>query len=104
MNTNQWANAKLCDIGNLILGGFLFLSPLIFTYPMGVQFWNAVVPAVIIAALSILALLAFTVWEEWINLVVGVWLIVSPWVLEFRETTAMQVSITVGIIVAALAA
>jgi hypothetical protein len=54
--------------------------------------------------LSIAALAAFTVWEEWINLVVGLWLIVSPWVLHFAGTTAMYVSVVIGALVALLAA
>src|ERR1700692_1407062 len=32
---NQWTNAKLCDVGNLILGGILFFSPWIFKFPAG---------------------------------------------------------------------
>jgi SPW repeat len=101
---NQWTNAKLCDVGNLILGAFLFLSPWIFKYPMGAEFWNAVAAGVIIAALSIATLAAFTVWEEWLNLIVGLWLIVSPWVLKFPDRSAMRVDVAVGIVVAALAA
>ena len=101
---NQWTNTKLCDVGNLILGAFLFMSPWIFKYPMGAEFWNAVAAGVIIAALSITALAAFTVWEEWLNLIVGLWLIVSPWALKFQDMSTKRVDVVVGIIVAALAA
>jgi hypothetical protein len=101
---NQWTNAKLCDIGNLILGGVLFLSPWMFNYPVGAQSQNAFVIGIIIAVLSVAALAAFTVWEEVINLIAGLWLIVSPWVLKFEHTTAMRVNIVIGIIVVILAA
>lgn len=101
---NKWTNAKLCDVGNLILGVFLFLSPWIFKYPMGAEFWNAIAAGVVIIVLSIAALTAFTVWEEWLNLIVGLWLIVSPWVLKFQGTSAMRVDVAVGIVVAVLAA
>lgn len=100
----QWTNARLCDVGNLILGAFLFLTPWIFKYPMGVEFWNAAAAGVIIAALSIAALAAFTVWEEWLNLIVGLWLIASPWVLKFQDMSAMRVDVAIGIVVAVLAA
>jgi hypothetical protein len=50
------------------------------------------------------ALAAFAEWEEWLNLVVGLWVLVSPWVLDFANTTAMWVHIVIGIIVAVVAA
>ena len=101
---NQWSNAKLCDVGNLILGGILFISPWLYSLPAGVQSQNAYVSGIVIAVLSIAALAAFAVWEEWLNLIVGLWLIVSPWVLKFHGTTAMRVDIVIGVIVAVLAA
>jgi hypothetical protein len=101
---SEWSNAKLCDVANLILGAFLFLSPWIFGFASGAESQNAWVVGIIIAALSIAALTAFAVWEEWLNLVVGLWAIVSPWVLGFAGTTAMTVHVIVGIIVAVLAA
>ena len=101
---NQWSNAKLCDVGNLILGGILFISPWLFSLPAGVELRNAFISGIVIVVLSIAALAAFAVWEEWLNLIVGLWLIVSPWVLKFQGTHAMWVDIVIGIIVAVLAA
>ena len=100
----QWTNAKLCDVGNLILGGILFFSPWLFSFAAGAQTQNAVIAGVVIAVLSIAALAAFAVWEEWLNLIVGLWLIISPWVLKFQDTTAMRVDVAIGIVVAVLAA
>jgi hypothetical protein len=100
---NQWTNAKLCDVGNLILGTFLFLSPWVFKYPTGAESWNAMAAGVIIALLSIAALTTFTVWEEWLNLVIGLWLIVSPWALKFQGTSALRTEVIVGLVVAVLA-
>ena len=101
---NQWTNAKLCDVGNLVLGCILFISPWLFSFPAGLQSQNAFVSGIVIVVLSIAALAAFTVWEEWLNLIVGLWLIVSPWILKFQGTTAMRIDVAIGIIVAALAA
>ena len=101
---NEWSNAKFCDVANLILGVILLASPWIFGFPKGVASQNAVISGIIIAAISIAALAAFTVWEEWLNLIVGVWVLVSPWVLGFAGTTAMHVHIVIGVIVAILAA
>lgn len=101
---NQWTNAKLCDVGNLFLGGILIFSPWIFKFPAGIESRNPIIAGLVIAVLSIAALTAFAVWEEWLNLIVGLWLVISPWVLKFQGTTAMRADVVVGIIVAALAA
>ena len=101
---NEWSNAKLCDVANLVLGVILLASPWIFGFPSGAASQNAVVFGIVIAAISIAALAAFTVWEEWLNLIVGVWVLVSPWVLGFAGTAATQVHIVIGGIVALLAA
>jgi hypothetical protein len=65
---------------------------------------NAVIAGLVIAGLSIAALAAFAQWEEWLNLLLGLWVLVSPWALGFQGTTAAWVHIVVGIHVAALAA
>src|SRR5204863_1475686 len=89
---------------NFILGAILILSPWIFGYPTGLQSQNAVVSGIAIVVLSIAALAAFAIWEEWLNLIVGLWAIVAPWVLGFQGTTAMTVHVIIGVAVAVLAA
>ena len=101
---NDWTNAKLCDVANLILGAILFFSPWMFGFAAGAQSQNAYVTGIVIGVLSIAALAAFAVWEEWLNLIVGLWAVVSPWILGFQGTTAMTVHLIIGILVAALAA
>ncbi|CAN7747678.1 SPW repeat protein [Rhizobium leguminosarum] len=103
-DVNQWTNAKLCDVANLILGAILFFSPWIFAFAAGPQSQNAFASGIVIVVLSIAALAAYAVWEEWVNLIVGVWVLVSPWLLGFPATTAMTVHVIIGILVAVLAA
>ena len=100
----NWTNAKLCDVANLILGAILFFSPWMFGFDAGRASENAHIAGIVIAVLAIAALAAFAVWEEWLNLIVGLWTLVSPWVLGFQGTRAMTVSAIIGIAVAALAA
>jgi len=38
-------------------------------------------------------------WEDWASFVVGLWLFVSPWVLQYRETTAASNAFVVGFLV-----
>jgi SPW repeat len=101
----NWSNAKLCDVANLILGAFLFFSPWIFGFEAGTTTQNATIAGIVIAVLAIAALAAFAVWEEWLNLIVGLWTLVSPWVLAFQGNhTATTVHVIVGAAVAILAA
>ena len=96
-------NAKLCDLGNLILGVILISSPWLFAFTVGTRSGNAFASGIVIVVLSIAALTVFAVWEEWLNLIVGLWLIVSPWVLQFQGIEAARFEVTIGIIVAAFA-
>ncbi len=100
----NWTNAKLCDVANLILGAILFFSPWLFKFDAGMVSTNAYIAGLAMAILAVAALAAFAVWEEWLNLIVGLWTLVSPWVLGFQGTTAMTVCVIIGAAVAILAA
>lgn len=73
------------DWVNLILAAWLFISPWVlrFAAPNGLAAWDAWIFAVVVGVLSIAALARNQSWEEWINLLVGVWLFFSPWILGF---------------------
>jgi hypothetical protein len=101
---DEWSTAKLCDVANLILGMILFFSPWLFDLSIGAQWQIASMIGGAIAVLSIAALAAFAIWEEWLNLAAGLALIVSPWVLGFQDSDAMTIDVLIGIVVAALAA
>jgi hypothetical protein len=100
----NWTNARLCDVANLILGAILFFSPWMFGFDAGKASENAHIAGIIIAILAIAALAAFAIWEEWLNLIVGLWTLVSPWLLGFQGTKAMTVTVVIGAAVAILAA
>jgi hypothetical protein len=101
---DDWSTAKLCDVANLFLGIILFFSPWAFDLSIGAQWQIASIAGIFIAVLSIAALAAFAVWEEWFNLIAGLALIVSPWVLGFQDSDAMTIDVVIGVSVAALAA
>jgi hypothetical protein len=101
---DDWSSAKLCDVVNLILGMILFFSPWLFGLSAGAEWQTASIIGIFIAALSIAALAAFAVWEEWLNLVAGLALIVSPWLIGFQNSDATTVDVTIGAVVAAFAA
>ena len=91
------------DWVNLALAVWLFISPFVGIVAVGsMAAWDGYIFAVIIAALSVWALIQPRAWEEWINLILGIWLIISPFVLGFSaETVVMWNFVIVGIIVGA---
>ena len=98
--TTQWR-----DVANLILGLWLVISPWALSYMMEtIPTWNAIIVGVVIAVAAIGALVAFHKWEEWVNVALAVWLIVSPFVLDYASnTTVLWNQIIVGALVGILA-
>jgi hypothetical protein len=101
---DDWSSVRLCDVGNLLLSGILFFSPWMFDLSTGAQMQTASTVGIIIAVLSIAALAAFAVWEEWLILVAGLALMGAPWLLGFQDSQAMTVDVVIGVSVTALAA
>ncbi|MGB3539051.1 MAG: SPW repeat protein [Mesorhizobium sp.] len=97
---------KVQDWVNLVLAVVLFISPWVLGFvPAATAAWNAWAVAIVIGVLAIAAITAFAVWEEWINLLLGLWLIVSPWVLHFStDTRPTWTFVVLGIIAAVISA
>ncbi|SRR6266851_8978733 len=101
------------DISNLALGVFLFLSPWIFGFTSDLGWhtsWIAGTAIAIIAIFSIgdlfgsISVPSFIETEEWLNLTIGLWLAVCPWILGFQgDTMAMQIHLVVGLVIVAIA-
>ena len=54
--------------------------------------------------LSIAALARTQPWEEWLNLIAGIWLFISPWVLRYsQDSHALWNALIVGALVFILA-
>ena len=94
------------DIVNLVLGAVLFLAPWLFGFAdQTAAAWNAWITGAAIVVLAAAAIFAFAEWEEWLDLVVGLWALVSPWVLGFAGIApAMWSHVAIGLLVAALSA
>lgn len=60
---------------------------------------------VIIAAVSIWAIFQFTEWHDWANGVLGLWLVVAPWVLGYGHITVIAWShLAIGVLIILAAA
>jgi hypothetical protein len=99
----HWRRESPLDLYNLLLAVALLAAPWLFTLTNSVGRLDLWVSGAAIATVSLAALLAFARWEEWANLLLGLWLIASPWLLGFAHTRAMHFSIAIGCVVAFLA-
>jgi hypothetical protein len=99
----KWRRESVLDVYNLALAMLLFVSPWLFAGSKGLPAIDIWASSAAIAAISLAAIFAFANWEEWANLALGIWLVVSPWVLGFTHTSAMHFSVGVGAAVAFMA-
>ena len=99
----HWRRESALDLYNLLLAVVLLAAPWLFTLTNSVGKLDLWASGAAIAAISLAALVAFARWEEWANLLLGLWLIASPWLLGFSHTRAMHFSIAIGCVVAFLA-
>jgi len=92
---------KWQDFVNLFLGIFTFLSPWIVGHQSRpVVFVNFSITGFLISFFAITCLLEFNVREEWTNVLLGGWLLGSPWFLHFTAATALRWSaVLIGAIV-----
>ncbi len=73
------------DLAILGLALLLFVSPWLLDYSgLVIAAATAWISAIVIAVATVAATIHFSEWEEWVNLAVSGWLIIAPWVLDFR--------------------
>ena len=90
---------------SLLAGLWLAASPFALGYRAETSpTWNALVVGTLIALVALHALYRVFAWQEWATLVLGLWLIASPWVLGFSAMPAVMMNaVIVGALIAALA-
>jgi hypothetical protein len=105
MNT-VWKKDMMADVVNIVIGLGLFVSPWALGFAAeSPTNWNAWMSGILIALLAVTAFAIFAEWQEWLALAAGIWVVLSPWVLQFstNQTTA-TLHVIAGIVVAAAAA
>jgi hypothetical protein len=103
MRMRKWRSESVLDLYNLGLAILLIALPWFLARASGAAKVDLWASGAAIALLSLLAIFAYANWEEWAKLLLGVWLLASPWLLGFAHTRAM-LSIGVGVVVAFLSA
>lgn len=99
----KWQRESVLDLYNLLLAAVLFVSPWLFKLTNASGKLDLWASSSVIALICLAALIAYKNWQEWANVLLGLWLIVSPWLLGFAHTRAMHFSIGIGIVVTFLA-
>ncbi|HEX2364306.1 MAG TPA: SPW repeat protein [Bradyrhizobium sp.] len=93
----------MLDLYNVVLAVVLFAAPWLFSLTNGTARMDFWVSGVAVVAISLAAIFAYANWEEWANLLLGLWLIASPWVLGFSQARAIHFAIGIGVLMAFLA-
>jgi hypothetical protein len=89
----------------LLLGLWLFITPWVFSYPIpSIQAWNAFISGAVMAILAAFDLYKTYFWAVVVNLLVGIWVAVSPWVLKVADQRELMWNeLIVGLAVVVLA-
>jgi hypothetical protein len=95
------------DWANLAVGVWLFVAPWVLGYDhVRSAAWNSWIFGIVVVAVSTSALVLFAVWEEWLNVIFGAWLLVAPWIMGFAgsdNAAALWNHVLVGLAVGGLA-
>ena len=104
--TVKFRKESALDLINLLLAAVLFLAPWLWSFTgTTAAAWNAWISAAVIGVIALAAVFAFAPWEEWLNLALGVWVAVSPWILGFTAiASALYAHVVLGLAIAVLAA
>ena len=90
-------NAHWWDWLNTAAGAWLFVSPWVLDFtraaagsPVGAAIamtaaWNAWVLGAVVFLLSVIATQRAQSRPEWVNMLLGVWIFISPWILGFSQ-------------------
>jgi len=87
---------------NLVCAVLLFISPWALSYSGDMAAARAAwLSGGVVTVVAIAALVNFAEWEEWIALLLGVWLILAPWLLIFSFVHAALAAFTaLGVVIA----
>ena len=101
------------DWVNVLLGLWVFGSPWLLEHTMLTEvpgggllgMWNAWIVGLAVVVIAGIAIYAYNSWEEWTNIILGAWLLISPWVLGFSTSAALMWNAVIfGVLVIGFAA
>jgi len=93
-DTSNWVN--------VVLGIWVIFSPFVLAMHSSQALWNNVITGVVVCALALIRWGTHRPGLSWLNLIVGIWVVISPFVL-FLNSAVMWNNVILGIIIAASA-
>ena len=85
MKKQRWQDAI-----NLLLGFWIFFGTWIFGSRAGAMaIGGCTVVGILVTFFAISALAEFQLWKEWVNILLGAWTLISPWLLHFSDLTGL---------------
>jgi SPW repeat len=93
LQSNHWQ-----DWANLVLAVWLFISPWVVQFggstvgaPAATAVpaaasnaaWNAWILGIVVFLVACSAIARLRAWQEWLNLLLGIWIFIAPWALGF---------------------
>jgi hypothetical protein len=93
----RWASSL-----NVLAGIWLIVSPYILGFSTSSLRLNDIYVGIVIGALALIRAIVVTQssrWLSWVNMVLGAWLIVSPFILHFTYAIHIWNDIILGILV-----
>ncbi|MGD9739561.1 MAG: SPW repeat protein [Bauldia sp.] len=58
--------------------------------------WNLWIAGGAVVVLALAAILSYRPWEEWVSVLIGAWLVASPWVFGFTAATVLAWTVWVA--------
>jgi ABC-type branched-subunit amino acid transport system permease subunit len=98
-----WKRESPLDVYKLLIGAFLSVAPWLFAFGYARARVDAMLSGLLVVAVSFAALYAFADWKEWTALAIGLWVLISPWVLGFPAAAAVKVYVFAGLLIVYLA-
>ena len=87
-----------------LLGLWLCISPWALRFDLDpIVTRTAVITGILIILAEMMTLSVYRAWEEWINVILGAWLVICPWVLGISSSAARNNFVVIGLLVLALA-
>ena len=99
----RWRSESVLDLYNVGLAAVLFACPWLFSLTDGTARMDFWIISVAVVAISLAATFVYATWEEWANVLAGVWLMASPWILGFSHMRATAFAVGIGFMMAFLA-
>lgn len=98
METKQWQPGLI-----IYFGIFVLFSPLILRFynDIPARSWNFFLMGAAAIALAVMAMKQRTSWPSLANIILGAWIIISPWIVGFsRIIDARNTALVTGLLIA----